>query len=222
MRVLRSALQRAPDSPLAPVQRRQLAPTKCWSVVGDGTGTSHNLRPLATPVGWQLVNLKGWQRGKTMHGMVKSVYKFAYVAHSPGARIEFEGIRCTEGEVLRVFHLAGTTTSMGRARIEINGMPAMTTAGARHMSGYMRGQGALFISTDFVIPSTAADAVADAGAGKSLRRLWPRLRSAWQRTSSSAVARIRSTVAVISLNESDHPSGRQYGFALNAMVCRPP
>lgn len=204
--VLRTALRtgllrRAPDSPSAPGQR-QRAPTKCWSVVGDGSRTDHNLRPFVTPMGWELINLKAWQGGRAVHGTVEKLYKFAYVARSAGARIVFRDIHCTEGEQLRIFHLAGTTIAMGRARVEINGVPARTTAGKTHMSGYMRGQGALFVSTDFVIPSPPLP---------SPIGMWGSLRSMWRRSD--------STVAVIALNESDHPTRRQHGFALNAIVC---
>ena len=141
--MLRAAEARpADDSPVVHAVPR----TKCWSLVGNGSAADHNLR--ASPaVGWRLHNLKG-----QVHGMVHRVYKFVYITRTPNAPITFFGIACSHNERVRVFHLAGETMRLGRARVEIDGHLAVTPEGARHMSGYLRKQGALFVTTDFVIP----------------------------------------------------------------------
>ena len=210
VRMLRTALAGAPEAPDEAPAKRQIPPPKCWSVVGDGSRTGHNLQTLAKPRGWALINLKAWQ-GKAVHAAVQSVYKFAYLARSPGARIEFRDIACSERENLRMFHLASSTIAMGRARIEIDGLPALTTRGEPHMTGYRQGQGALFVSTDFVVPPSS----------KRPSTYQPTSTGVWSRVSSLWRSPHASKVAVITLNESDHPSRRQYGFALNAIVCVP-
>ena len=187
VRVLRAGLK-APIA-TAPAQRMR---TKCWSVVGNGPA-EHNLFAASNSIGWELINLKG--RG--LHGQTVHVYKYVHISRSPGARIEFRNVTCTEHEVLRVYHLAGVTANLGsgRARVEIDGTPALSTSGAAYFNGYLQNQGGVFMTTDFVMPRVQ--------------------RRSWSKPSTA------HSVAVIALNETDHPRRGSYGAAINALVCAP-
>ena len=147
VQVLRAAeAQPADNSPEVHAAPR----TKCWSLVGNGSAADHNLR-ASQAAGWRLRNLKG----QPVHGMVQRLYKFVYITHTPNAPVKFGGITCSHHERVRIFHLRGQEMSLGRARVEIDGRPAVTPEGARYMSGYRKKQGALFDSTDFVIPRSS-------------------------------------------------------------------
>ena len=128
--------------------RNRVFPTaKCWSLVGNGSEADRNLI-ASQATGWEVVNLKK----QPVHDMVRNVYKFVYLTGRPNSQITFQGIGCTERERVRIFYIAGETMNLGRARVEIDGQPAATPAGLSYMSGYLRGQGSLFMSTDFMMP----------------------------------------------------------------------
>ena len=147
VQVLRAAeAQPADNSPEVHAAPR----TKCWSLVGNGSAADHNLR-ASQSAGWRLRNLKG----QPVHGMAQRVYKFVYITSTSNGLIEFGGITCSHDERVRIFYLRGQEMSLGRARVEIDGRPAVTPEGARYMSGYRKKQGALFESTDFVIPRSS-------------------------------------------------------------------
>ena len=199
-RVLRAAADRSMalavegGSPAAPPQLAAPVHTKCWSVIGS-TDAERNLlpSPAANASGWRLLNLKGHEHG--MSNVMAAVYKLVFIAQAADARIEFENITCSADERLRVFHIAGETMQLGRARVEIDGQPAVTTKGLDHMSGYWQSQGAIFVSTDFVIPTR-------------------------KRMHTIAVVTLNESDNPAARN-ADQLTHR-FGFAINALICVPP
>ena len=139
----------------------------------------------------------------------------------PGQRIVFDNIECPAGDVLRIMHITADTMPLGRARVEVDGVPLLTQHGNESsISGY-RESGALFHASNFLMPPRASDS------RSLLNRLASRVpvlqRFATARRGAWPLGSPRRTVAIVSLDQTDNPKypGR-YGFAIGTIMCVPP